>query len=128
MTKLTELTSPKVESTGNVTILTFTADAIRNVENNIARELFIAQDRNGLDYGAEDNQLLLNFANVKSLNSLELGTLIGLHKQTHANGGQLTLFNLRPYILELFTICRLDSFLTISLEDLSTGKGTTSGT
>jgi hypothetical protein len=39
MSDPTRLAPPKVERSGNLTILTFTADAIRDVESVIAREL-----------------------------------------------------------------------------------------
>jgi anti-anti-sigma factor len=108
-------TLPKVERNGNLTILTFTSDAIRDVENVVAREL------SGLKPGVEDYHLLLNFANVKILNSLELGTLISLNKQVRSIGGRLTLFNLDPRVLELFTMCRLDELLTICREEFEPG-------
>jgi anti-sigma B factor antagonist len=103
--------SPKIERTANVTVITFTADAIRDVENVIAREL-----EGHLD-GTVKRQLLLDFTNVKYLNSLELGTLITLHKRVHDAGGQLTLFNLDAQLRELFSITRLDTFLAICRED-----------
>src|SRR6478672_10658973 len=107
MTTPTIHTLPKVERGGNVTIITFTADAARNVENVLAREL------GGLTAGLADRHLLLDFTNVDYLNSTELGTLVTLHKQVEAAGGRLTLFNLSAQILSLFTITRLDTYLTI---------------
>ena len=104
-------TSPKVERIGNVTILTFTSDAIRDVEDVIAREL------GGRSGGGENQHLLLNFVNVKYLNSMELGTLISLHKRVESHGGRLTLFNLAPRILKLFTTCRLETLLSICREE-----------
>jgi anti-anti-sigma factor len=102
-------TSPKVEQGGNVTILTFTDD-LRDGENAIAREL--------VDFSTElgDHHLLLNFINVKYLNSVELGTLINLHKRVRSAGGRLTLFNLNAQVFQLFTTTRLDTLLTICRE------------
>ena len=106
---------PKVERTGNVTIITFTADALRDVENVIAREL------EGLTAGAGERHLLLDFTNVKYLNSVELGTLITLHKRTRAAGGRLILFNLDPQLRRLFAVTRLDTLLVICREDDADG-------
>ena len=101
---------PKVERRGNITIVTFTSDAIRNVENVIAREL------RAITVGTGKQHLLLDFTNVEQLNSIELGTLITLHKQIEQTGGLLTLFNLSAQLFELFTITRLDTLLTICRE------------
>ncbi len=103
-------TQPKVERSGNITIITFIPNAIRDVENVIAREL------EGLTSGVGERHLLLDFTNVDSLNSMELGTLITLHKQVRDAGGRLTLFNLNTNVFELFTITQLDSRLGICRE------------
>src|SRR5439155_5947894 len=103
-------TLPKVEQGADVTIITFTADPVRDVENVLAREL------GGLTTGLGGRHLLLDFTNVNYLNSTELGTLITLHKQIQAVGGRLTLFNLSAQVLMLFTITRLDTLLTICKE------------
>ena len=101
---------PKVERSGNITIITFTPDAIRDVENVIAREL------KGLALGTEKQHVLLDFTNVDQLNSFELGTLVTLHKQVEQTGGRLTLFNVRAEVFEIFTITRLDTLLGICRE------------
>jgi anti-sigma B factor antagonist len=105
-----QLTSPRVQRSGNITIITFVPDAIRDVENVIARELF------GLTDGTGDRQLLLDFTNVEYLNSMELGTLVSLHKQVKEAGGRLTLFNLSAQVFELFAVTRLDTVLGICRE------------
>ena len=102
---------PKVERAGAVTVVTFTAGAIRDVENVIAREL------EGHTDGAAGRHLLLDFTNVRYLNSMELGTLISLHKKAEAAGGRLTLFNLDDQLRELFAVTRLDTFLAVCRED-----------
>jgi ribosomal protein S21 len=82
-------------------------DAVRDVEDVLAREL------GGLTAGLTGRRLLLDFTNVDYLNSIELGTLITLHKKVEAVGGRLTLFNLSAQVLMMFTITRLDTLLTI---------------
>ncbi len=106
---------PKVERNGNITIVTFTADPLRDVENVIEREL------DGFVAGDGERHLLLDFTHVKSLNSVELGTLIALHKQVRAVGGQLTLFNLDAQLRRIFSVTRLDTLLAICREDRAGG-------
>ncbi len=103
-------TSPKVEQGDNVRVITFTADKVRDVENMLARELEGRTDRLGACH------LLLDFTNVAYLNSLELGTLITLHKRLKAAGGQLTLFNLNDQVYEIFTTTHLQTVLGICRE------------
>jgi anti-sigma B factor antagonist len=102
--------SPKVEQSDNVRVITFTADKVRDVENMLARELEGRTDRLGACH------LLLDFTNVECLNSLELGTLITLHKRMKAAGGRLTLFNLNAQVYELFTITHLQTVMGICRE------------
>ena len=98
---------PKTEQAGNVKILTFTAGQARDVENVIATEL------GGLQDGLGDCHLLLDFTNVEYITSVELGTLVNLHKSLKASGGRLTLFNLNLQIFEVFTATRLETLLGI---------------
>jgi anti-anti-sigma factor len=107
---------PKVERSGNITIITFTHDAIRDVENVLARELA------GHTAGTGERHLLLDFTNVEYLNSMELGTLVTLHKQAEAAGGRLTLFNLSAHVFELFTVTRLNTLLGICREGAAAGS------
>ena len=104
MPTATPLAPPKIERSGNLTILTFTAHAIRDVESVIARELDALTDGTGYRH------LLLDFTHVEFLNSMELSTLIILRKRVEAAGERLTLFNLRADVFRLFTITRLDGF------------------
>jgi anti-anti-sigma factor len=117
MQPLSSESLPKVERSGDITIVTFTADAIRDVESVIARELETLTPNTGQQH------LLLDFTHVKCLNSIELGTLINLHKRVEATGGRLTLFNLSNEVFELFTITRLDTYLKICREDVIARPG-----
>lgn len=110
MDTLDKRARPKVERADHVTIVTFTSGPARDVENVIARELGELAD------GLGEHHLLLDLRNVAYLNSVELGTLISLHKRIEAGGGRLTLFNLTPLVLELFTTCRLELLLGICRE------------
>jgi anti-anti-sigma factor len=120
MSSTTVASSPKVEQSGNVRVITFAAGAVRDVENMLAREL------EGRTDGLEESHLLLDFTNVQYLTSVELGTLIGLHKRMQASGGRLTLFNLNAEIYEVFTVSRLQTLLGICRElEAAPGGGCT---
>jgi anti-anti-sigma factor len=99
--------APGVQQSGNLKIITFTRGQARGVENVIAAELESLTD------GPGDAHLLLDFTNVRYITSVELGTLIGLHKRVKAAGGRLTLFNLSPQVFEVFTATHLDRFFGI---------------
>jgi anti-anti-sigma factor len=101
---------PKVETSGNVTILTFTGKVFRAVANQLALEL------EGRTEGLGACHLLLDFSNVERINSEELGTLIGVFQRVKASGGRLTLFNLSPEVYEVFTVTRLHTLLGICRE------------
>lgn len=98
---------PKMERSGNLSILTFTVHPIRDVESVIAREL------EGLATEEAGQHLLLDFVHVDYLNSTELGTLIALHKRVEAAGGRLTLFNMSEQLFKVFTVTHLDTYLEI---------------
>ena len=102
---------PKVEQRGGVKVITFTAGQVRDVEN------VIATDLEGLTDDLGKCHLLLDFTNVEYITSVELGTLIGLHKQMQACGGRLTLFNLNLQVFEVFTVTRLDKLIGICREE-----------
>jgi|GEM_PF-369495 len=100
---------PHVETDGDVTTVTLTANPVRVAENAIARQLD--------EVPAGPNQhVLVNFTNVDYLNGVELGTLIALHKRVRRAGGRLTLFNLATHLEELFTVTRLNTVLTVCQE------------
>jgi anti-anti-sigma factor len=101
---------PKVEQSGNVRIITFAADTVRDVGNVLAREL---QGRTG---GLGEGHLLLDFTNVGYITSVELGALVRLHQEVKARGGRLTLFNLSAEVYEVFTTTRLQTLLGICRE------------
>ena len=97
---------PKTEHTGTVKIITFTAGQVR-LENVIASEL------EGLTDDLGKCHLLLDFTNVEYISSVELGTLISLHKKMKASGGRLTLFNLNLQVFEVFLATHLEALIGI---------------
>ena len=107
MNSLTVHHSPKIEKSGKVRVITFTRDAVRDVENVLATEL------QGLTDNLGECHLLLDFTNVEYITSVELGTLISLHKKMKVTGGRLTLFNLNLQVFEVFTATHLDTLIGI---------------
>ena len=97
---------PKTEQTGTVKIITFTAGQVR-LQNVLATELEGQTD----DLGECD--LLLDFTNVEYVTSVELATLVSLHKKMKASGGQLTLFNLNLQVFEVFLATHVDALIGI---------------
>lgn len=97
---------PKTEQTGTVKIITFTAGQVR-LENVVATEL------EGLTDELGECHLLLDFTNVEYITSVELGTLVNLHKKMKASGGRLTLFNLKLHVFEVFLATHLDALIGI---------------
>jgi anti-anti-sigma factor len=108
--------SPKVEWSGDLRIITFEGGPARDVDNPLARELA------GRTEGVGEGDLLLDFTNVQSISSVELGTLIELHKKTRETGGRLTLFNLSSRVFEVFAITGLDHYLKVCREDGGAGN------
>jgi anti-anti-sigma factor len=95
---------PKVERSGDLTILTITA---RATGGGLARELVAL----GADAGAR--HVLLDLAHVGFVSGTGLGTLVGLHNRVAAAGGRLTLFNLSADVLRVFPLTRLDTLLDV---------------
>ena len=97
---------PKTEQAGTVKIITFTAGQVR-LKNVIASEL------EGLTDELGECHLLLDFTNVEYVTSVELGTLVSLHKKMKASGGRLTLFNLNLQVFEVFLATHLEALIGI---------------
>ncbi len=62
-------------------------------------------------------QILLNFGDVQFLSSQALGKLINLKKKVNAAKGKLKLCSIRPDLLEVFKITRLDQVFEIYEEE-----------
>jgi len=108
---------PKVEKSGNVRVITFTTEKVHDAENVIAREL------KGCTVGLGRSHLMLDFTNVERLSSVELGTLLTLHKRVKASGGRLSLFNLNPRVYEVVTTAHVQARLEICREGPTTAVG-----
>jgi anti-sigma B factor antagonist len=86
-------------------------------ENKILDEMNIAEIGQALlDLGDSKDRpkILLDFANVDHLSSAALGMLINVNNKVRQNNGQLRLANIRPQIMEVFTITKLNRLFRIS--------------
>jgi carbon storage regulator len=93
-------------SQNDSTTLTFTGKTTR--DNSLAAELEAtrAEFRGG--------NLVLDFTNVRRINSDELGTLVGLHERLRSRGACLVLIRMDANVREVFAVTRLDRFLAIT--------------
>lgn len=61
----------------------------------------------------ENPKLLLDFATVDRLSSAALGMLININNRVRQKNGQLRLANIKPQILEVFVITKLNKLFKI---------------
>jgi anti-sigma B factor antagonist len=103
----------EVEHIGDVTVVNFVDRKILDEQNIqiIGEQLLSLVKEEGL------RKLLLNFGNVEYLSSAALGKLITLNKELQKESGRLILCNIRPEILEVFELTRLDKFFNIKKEE-----------
>ncbi|HEV3165417.1 MAG TPA: STAS domain-containing protein, partial [Isosphaeraceae bacterium] len=80
-------------------------------------DIQISPDAKDLLYSLVENQghkqLLLNFSNIESLTTLNLGVLANLQKKVDAIGGQLKFCCLNPDLLRLFRMTKFDQIFEI---------------
>ena len=99
----------EVSENGDVTIVRFVDRKILDAANiqELGDELFslIEVDKR--------KNLLLNFSNVEFLSSAALNKLIILERKVKSHQGKLKLCNLRPEIIEVFVITRLNQLFDI---------------
>src|SRR4029079_5320405 len=62
---------------------------------------------------SENPKLLLDFSNVDHLSSAALGMLINANNRIKQRNGQLRLCNIKPQILEVFIITKLNKLFRI---------------
>jgi anti-sigma B factor antagonist len=105
-----EQTRIKVEYGLDFTIVTFNDENIRNEEQ--IREL--QESLEPIIEKNKDNQMVMNFANVRFMTSAMLGLLIRVHKRITEHGGQLRLCNLEPSLRKVFEITQLTKIFDIS--------------
>ncbi|MBI3271610.1 MAG: STAS domain-containing protein [Planctomycetes bacterium] len=107
------MTDPKGKvntvTVGDIVIATF-------MESRILDETTILHIMNELGSIAAEPyklKLLVDFANVEYLSSAVLGKIVALHKKITAEKGQFKLCGIKPAILQVFQITKLDKLLEI---------------
>lgn len=100
----------KVEYGLEVTIVTFNDESILDEEQikELQESLRPIIEKN------KDNQMVINFANVRFMTSAMLGLLIRVHKRVSERGGKLRLCNLEPGLQKVFEITQLTKVFDIS--------------
>lgn len=84
--------------------------------NKILDEANIKEIGDGLNALVDERinpKLLLDFATVDHLSSAALGMLINVNKRVKERNGQLRLTNIKPQILEVFVITKLNKLFKI---------------
>ena len=93
----------------DIRIVEFTNNRILD-EANIAD---IGNTLGALIEEAENPKVLLDFATVDHLSSAALGMLINANNKIRERSGQLRLTNIKPQILEVFVITKLNKLFRI---------------
>jgi anti-sigma B factor antagonist len=98
-----------IEEVGDITIAKFVDKKILDETNIqiIGNQLFGLVDEDGR------KKIVLDFSSVEYLSSAALGKLIQMDKKVKAAKGKLKLCAIRPEILEVFQITRLDKMFDI---------------
>jgi anti-sigma B factor antagonist len=102
-----------VSKVGEVTVVTFVDKKILDEAGiqDLGLELFSLVE--------QDNRksILLNFTNVEFLSSAALGKLITLDRKVKSHKGRLKMSNIRPEILEVFQITKLNKVFDIRVDE-----------
>lgn len=105
----TSTTALIVNNVEGIFVCEFTASRILD-ESNIKQ---IGQTIEALIETRDYPKVLLDFANVDHLSSAALGMLINANKRLRDRNGQLRLCQIRPQILEVFAITKLNRLFKI---------------
>ena len=100
----------KISEGGDVTVARFRD---RRLDDLVQIEQ-VGEDFYQLIAEGKHHRLILDFSDVEYVSSSLLGKLISLNAKIQARNGKLKLCNIRPEILDIFHICKLDRILFIS--------------
>ena len=98
-----------VSKVGDVTVVRFVDKTVLDESSihELGQELF------GLVDAQNGRKMLLNFSNVEFISSATLGKLIVLDRKVKTLNGRLRMCQIRPEILEVFRITKLDKLFDI---------------
>ncbi len=102
-----------VSKVGDITVVKFLDKKILDEAGilELGAELF------GLVELENRKSVLLNFTDVEFLSSAALGKLITLDRKVKSHKGRMKLSNIRPEILEVFKITKLDKVFDIRKDE-----------
>ena len=100
----------KVRDNGDVVVVDLLTPKM--IDENVIREIGNALQKLPLE-AAASRKLLLNFRAVEFMSSMMIGHIVRLNKQCKADKIRLTLCNIGPDIMEIFTITKLNKILDI---------------
>lgn len=102
----------RVSRTGTVTVVRFIDRKIEDPNvHELGNELFALVEQD------EQRSILLNFSQVEFLSSAALGKLLTLDRRLKAANGHLKLCCIRPEILEVFQITKLNKVFDIRADE-----------
>ena len=81
------------------------------VIEDVGRTLFDLVENRAVD------RLVVDFRSVSFLSSSMLGVLVSLQKKANAVKGQVVLSGLRPSLMKIFTITRLEKIFTFAADE-----------
>jgi anti-sigma B factor antagonist len=99
----------RIEQVGEITVVQFCESWVHGLQaiEDLGQELYrLVEVEN-------HTRLLLDFSDVEFLSSSALGKLIKLWGKVNACKGTMQLCNLRPQVLEVFLVCKLERLFTI---------------
>ena len=102
-----------ISKLGDVTIVRFLDKKILDE----AGILEVGSELLGLVEQENRKCLLLNFTGVEFLSSAALGKLITLDRKVKSNKGRMKMSNIRPEILEVFQITKLNKIFDIRKDE-----------
>jgi anti-sigma B factor antagonist len=100
----------RVSQEKDIAVVEFTENKILD-EINITE---IGHALGGLVEGRERPKILLDFGNVDHLSSAALGMLINVNNRIKQRNGQLRLASIKPQIMEVFVITKLNRLFRIA--------------
>lgn len=105
----------EISQTGKVTVVKFLPSLI--IEEQLIQT--IGDDLFALIDGVSLAQLLIDFANVKTMSSAMLGKLFGLHKKCQAVSGKLAFCNVSPELRQLLDMFKLPALIKIYPDEMA---------
>jgi anti-anti-sigma factor len=109
-----------IDSYAKDDILTIRIQDERLVEPEQLKRLF--EDLHALLGKSDEQQVILDFANVKFMASAMLGKLVALQKKCEEYRAKLKLCNVAPDILEVFKITKLNKVFDIQSDEATARK------